>query len=192
MSTTTTPSTIQTTISQPPSMPTFKSTGMVFVGALLLLLGYLGSYMLLMLDLSGATLEDGTPLPSPLGAVIQSTQQMWLIFEVDTLMIVAGSILVASQPFCSLVAVAYIMCPIVGLVYLLGAPLRGDKSWNRRAAQVYLLIGIVAVIAGAVYLKQGPADPAFPLDFVGAGFALQFGLAATLGAILRLKKTCAT
>jgi hypothetical protein len=187
MSTATLPVSARASSPQSPTQA-LRSAVIIVAGATLLLPGFLGSLMLLMLDLSGAALEDGTRLTSPLGDLLQNPQLLWLAFAVGTLMLASGLILIGSQPFCVPAAVAYVMCPIVSIAYMLGSPLRGDQPWNRNAAYVYAVMGILAAFAGAALMMYGPTEQEFPIQFVGAGFMFQLGIAAVLGAILRLTK----
>lgn len=165
-----------------------KSAALLLLGFALLLPGFLGSLMVLTVDLSGVAMENGVPMASPLGEAIQNPAHLWIAFAVGTLMVVMGAILIGSQPFCLPAAIVYFMCPIVCLVHLLGALLRGDKPWNRIAAQAYLVIGAVAAFVGATVLKQGPAEPEQMFQFVSSGFLFQFGLAAALGGVIRLRQ----
>jgi hypothetical protein len=186
MSTATLPVSARASSPQSPTQA-LRSAVIIVAGATLLLPGFLGSLTLLMLDLSGAALEDGTRLTSPLGDLLQNPQLLWVAFAVGTLMLASGLILIGSQPFCVPAAVAYVMCPIVSVAYMLGSPLRGDQPWNRNAAYVYAVMGILAAFAGAA-LMYGPTEQESPIQFVGAGFMFQLGIAAVLGAILRLTK----
>ena len=159
---------------------TIVSLGIMFLGFILFLPGYMGSTLVLIGDLYGNS-ADGFGLQ----AIIGQEFNPWLGYAFCTTFFVLGTLLIGSQRFMAITAVAYVICPIVAIAALLGAPLRGRASWNRTAAIIYAVGG--AIIAGvAMWMMLQMLGKEFTLETFGASIAFQLGIAATIGGLLYL------
>src|SRR4051794_8831488 len=130
------------------------SLGLVFGGFILLLLGYFAS-ILLISDLYHVGFgSDGKAIPSPLAAIFTTVPLLWLAYFLCAAAFVAGAVMIGSQPFTPMAVVCYVMCPLVGMIYLIASPLRIVKRFAEPVAALYLLVGSCLVITGATQLLR--------------------------------------
>jgi hypothetical protein len=110
----------------------------VFFGALMTLVGYLAANVFCIFDLY----QFG-----PGGHYIPSPFQMWCVYAGCSIVMMAGMLMVSSQPWVPICGVAYIMCPIVFFTFAIFTPLRGIRS--PLLADVYRTLGAALASAGA-------------------------------------------
>jgi hypothetical protein len=166
------------------------SIGMILGGFVLVLVGYLMSNIFVISDLYHVGFgPDGKVIPSPFASVFSTAPQQWTLYFVCATAFIAGAVMIGSQPFNPLVVVCYVMCPLVGMIYLIATPLRIAKKYAEPIAAAYLLIGSCLVFTGAtrMFLLYGQAAGGFAP--VAASMMTEAGMALVLGSALRFLVT---
>ena len=97
-----------------------------------------------------------------------------------------GAVMIGSQPFNPLVVVCYVMCPLVGLVFLVGLPLRIAGRFAVPIATIYLAIGACLAGAGRMQLISLYGRPNLEFEPMLASLLTEAGLALLCGALLKL------
>ena len=147
--------------------PKFGSLAIIFLGFILLLVGYLTSNILAISDLYQIGMgPDGEATASPFAVFGTSPAAQWLFYAVCASAAIAGCILIGSQNFNPMVAVIFFMCPIAGLVFLVATPLRIAQKHVVPVAAIYLMIGVCLAGVGlnAPDRHVWPARPGFRAD----------------------------
>src|SRR5688572_6612578 len=118
------------------------SLGVFFAGFILLLGGYFTSNIFLIADLYHVPFgPNGKVIASPFAETFSTAPQQWMLYAACAAAFVAGVVMIGSQRFNPMTFVAYIMCPLVGLIYLIASPLRMVQKHADVVSAVYLLIG---------------------------------------------------
>jgi hypothetical protein len=159
---------------------------LILLGFVLVLVGYFTSNFFLISDLYHVGFgPGGKEIPSPFAPVFNTPALQWMLYLASASAFVAGAVMIGSQRFNPLAVVAYIMCPLIGIIHLLGAPLRIAKKYAEAVAAVYLLIGSALAFTGATQMFRlyGLADPG--IAPVGASLLTEVGLAFVVGAALK-------
>jgi hypothetical protein len=162
------------------------SIGITVGGFVLLLLGYFASNLFVISDLYHIGFgPDGKVIPSPLASIASTAPQQWMLYAACAAAFVTGAVMIGSQSFNPLVAVCYIICPVVGIIYLVATPLRIVKKYAEPVAALYLLVGSCLVITGATQLLRlyGHATGGFAP--VAASMMTEAGLAIVVGSALK-------
>jgi hypothetical protein len=159
---------------------------LIVVGFVLVLVGYITSNFFLISDLYHVGFgPGGKEIPSPFAPVFSTPALQWMLYLASASAFVAGAVMIGSQRFNPLAVVAYVMCPLIGIIHLVGAPLRIAKKYAEAVATVYLLIGSCLAFTGATQMFRlyGLADPG--MAPVGASLLSEVGLAFVVGAALK-------
>ena len=162
------------------------SLGLIMGGFVLLLLGYLASNLLAIADLYGLGMgPHGQQTPSPLAGVFTTPLQQWAFYIVSGSAFVAGAVMLGSQRMNPLAMVCYVMCPIAGLAFAVGWPLRAVKKFSDGLATIYLLVGSSLAFTGGtrLFLLYGNSGGSF--EPVLASIMTQAGVALMIGAMLK-------
>jgi hypothetical protein len=166
-------------VASPPEKP--GSLGIILGGFVLLLVGYITS-VLAIADLYGLGMgPDGQPTPSPLAEVFTSPIQQWLFYVLTGSTFVAGAVMLGSQRMNPLAMVCYAMCPIAGLAFAAGWPLRAVKKFAEPVAALYLLVGSALAFTGGTQLfllfgkSNGSFQPVLASLLALVGVALMVG-----------------
>ena len=85
-----------------------------------------------------------------------------------------------------LVAVLFIMCPLVAIVFLAAAPLRMAKKWAVPVAAVYLMIGVCLAGVGISRMIGLYGQAGLEFEPILASLLTEIGLAMLGGAMLKL------
>jgi hypothetical protein len=94
--------------------------------------------------------------------------------------------MIGSQNFNPMAVVMYMLCPIVGLVFLAATPLRVARRWAVPIATVYLGLGTCLAGAGVMRLINLYGQPNLILEPLIASLMTEVGYALLGGAILKL------
>jgi len=159
---------------------------LIILGFVLVLVGYITSNFFLISDLYHVGFgPGGKDIPSPFASVFSTPALQWMLYLACALAFVAGAVMIASQRFNPLAVVAYVICPLIGIIHLVGAPLRIAKKYAEAVATVYLLIGSALAFTGATQMFRlyGLADPG--MAPVGASLLTEVGLVFVVGAALK-------
>jgi hypothetical protein len=159
---------------------------LIIGGFVLLLVGYLASNLFAIADLYGLGMgPNDEQIPSPLASVLTTPAQQWIFYFVTGSAFVAGAVMLGSQRFNPLAVVCYVMCPIAGLVFMAGWPLRTAKRGTDVVAAGFLLLGSVLAFTGGtrLYLLYGHSQGSF--EPVGASLLCQIGVALMIGSLLK-------
>ena len=165
-----------------PKQPEPPKAGFCFLAMLgmgALFVGYMGT-VLLAFDIFA---ERGG---SPLEEVFTAHYQQWLFLALAFAMTTAGAILVGGSRFEPILAVVYILCPIMAFAFALGSPLRLAKKWTLPIAFAYLMIG--TGVAGTSIVQLVHAHGQVDQEFNGllACLGTELGLALAVGALVKL------
>ena len=181
------PSTVALPVPAAPAADTRPgSLVLIIFGFVLVIAGYLTSSFFLISDLYHVGFgPGGKEIPSPFAPMFSTPALQWMLYLAAASAFVAGAVMIGSQRFNPLAVVAYVMCPLIGIIHLVGAPLRIAKKYAEVVATVYLLIGSCLVFTGATQMFRlyGLADPG--LAPVGASLLTEVGLAFVVGAALK-------
>jgi len=170
-----------------PAASQHGSLACIIPGFLLLLVGYLASNVLAIADLYHVGFgPDGQFIPSPLAGVFTTPFLQWLFYALTASAAIAGCVLVGSQNFNPMVVVCYVMCPLVGLVFLLGLPLRIAGRFAAPIATIYLAIGTCLAGAGLMRLVSLYGRPNLEFEPMLASLLAESGVALLAGGILKL------
>ena len=170
--------------------PQHGSLAIIFLGFVLLLVGYLAGNIFAVFDLYQISMgPDGEPMPSPLAELCPTPASQWLFYGLCAAATVAGCILLGSQNFNPLCAVIFFMCPIAGLVFLLASPLRMVRKHVVPVAAIYLMIGTCLAGVGLTKLIGMYGQPGLEFEPILFSLAFQAGLAMLAGAMLKLART---
>ena len=172
----------------PATVPAEKpgSLGLIFGGFVLLLAGYFTSNLFLIFDLYHVPFgSDGQVIPSPLAAAASTAAQRWLLYVVCASAFVSGAVMIGSQRFNPMAVVCYVMCPLIGLIYLIASPLRMARKHAEAVATVYLLIGSCLAFTGGIQLFRLYGLPTNGFAPVGASLMTEAGLVLIVGAIIK-------
>ncbi|HEX5103903.1 MAG TPA: hypothetical protein VFV87_08845 [Pirellulaceae bacterium] len=163
------------------------SLPLIFLGFILLLVGYLASNIFAIADLYQIGFgPGGEVIPSPLADVFSTPGWQWLFYGICAAATIAGCILIGSQNFNPLVAVIFIMCPLVAVVYLLAMPLRMAQKWTVPMAATYLMIGTCLAGVGISRLIGLYGQAGLNFEPILASLLTEIGLALLGGAMLKL------
>jgi hypothetical protein len=171
----------------PAPKPKPGSLFVIFPGFILLLVGYLASNVFAIADLYHVGFgPNGQFIPSPLAGVCTTPLLQWLFYVVTASAAIGGCLMVGSQRFNPSAIVIFVMCPIVGLVFLVGAPLRMVGRFATAAAVAYLVVGTCLAGAGVsrlVSLYGRINDDGAPII---ASLLTEIGLALFAGGLIKL------
>jgi hypothetical protein len=166
------------------------SLAIVFAGFLLVLGGYFTSNIFLIADLYHVPFgPNGKVLSSPFAATFSTPAQQWMLYGACAAATIAGCIMVGSQAFNPLAAVAYIMCPLMAGIYLVASPLRIAQKWAFPVATFYLAVGSCLAGTGIIRLGNLYGQPGSGFEPVGASMLTEVGLALFVGAVVKLACT---
>jgi hypothetical protein len=171
-----------------PAAPVTKpgSIGIVLGGFVLLLLGYFTSNLFLISDLYHIGMgPDGKAIPSPLAAVFTTAPQQWGMYALCAAAFVAGAVMIGSQRFNPMAVVCYVMCPLVGMIYLIASPLRIVKKNAELVAALYLLVGSCLAISGITQLLRLYGQNGGGFAPIAASMMTEAGLAFVVGSALK-------
>jgi len=163
----------------------FFSGAAVFFGGLMTLVGYLASNVFCLFDLF-ETGPGGQYIPSPFQMWFTSPEAMWCVYVGCSVVMMAGMLMVASQPWSQSCGVVYIMCPIVAATYLIFTPLRGMRS--PLLADAYRAIGAAMASAGGFSLWQAYVGVPTPVHQMLASIFLQVGIVAVILGSLSIRR----
>lgn len=170
-----------------PVAPRQGSLAIIIPGFLLLLVGYLTSNLFAVGDLYGLGYgPGGEPIPSPLAEVFKTPMQQGLFYAITAAATIAGCIMIGSQNFNPMAAVMYMLCPIVGLVFLVAMPLRVARRWAIPIATIYLGLGTCLAGAGVLRLINLYGQPDLTLEPLLASLMTEIGYALLFGGLLKL------
>ena len=162
------------------------SFAIVSLGFVLLLGGYFVSNFFMISDLYQVGFgPNGEVIPSPFAANFHTPFQQWMLYGVSALATIAGLVMIGSQRFNSIVAVCYIMCPLVAIAYLVGWPLRTVQTAVAVVA-VYIAFGSCLTAVGIMRLVDLYGQPSGASGAFTGSMMTQAGLALALGALLKL------
>lgn len=163
----------------------------VSLGFVLLLGGYFVSIFIISDLYQVGFGPNGEAIPSPFAASLETPIQQWMLYGVSALATIAGLIMIGSQRFNPFAAVAYIMCPLVGMTFLVGWPLRAVKADGVAVAVVgiYLATGSCLAAVGIMRLVSLYGEPGGAFGAVGGSIMAQAGLALAFGALLKMWRT---
>lgn len=148
------------------------------LGMVLLFVGYFGS---LVMAFQIYAAEGMGPFE---GVFAHSYQEIWLL-SFAMLVATTGGILVGGNRFESMLAVVYIMCPLIGVSFGIGCPLRLAKNkWILPVSAIYLIGGMALAGACITFLTKAYGTENFAA--IGAVLGTVVGLAMALGALLKL------
>jgi hypothetical protein len=169
-----------------PASPANKpgNVGLVLGGIALLFAGF--SNILVISDLYHMPMgPDQEFIPSPFAPLFTTPAQQWTFYVICAAAFVAGAVMIGSQNFNWQVVVAYVMFPVVVLIYLISMPLRMAQKHADIVAAGYLLIGSCLAFTGGtqLFLLYGTrTDGSAP---IGASMMTEVGLAFIAGAGLK-------
>jgi hypothetical protein len=171
-----------------PATPANKpgNIGIVLGGFVLLFAGYIISNIFVISDLYHMPMgPDKEFIPSPFSPLFTTPAQQWTFYVVCAAAFVAGAVMIGSQNFNPIVVVAYVMCPIVGMIYLVASPLRMVQRYADVVAAGYLLVGSCLAFTGAtrLFLLYGTRTDGFAP--ILASMMTEVGLAFIAGAGLK-------
>jgi hypothetical protein len=170
-----------------PAKPQHGSLACIFPGFLLLLVGYLASNVLAVADLYHVGFgPDGEFIPSPFSVVLTTPFLQRLFYALTASAAIAGCVLIGSQNFNPMAVVCYVMCPLVGLVFLVGLPLRIAGRFALPIATIYLTIGTCLAGAGLMQLINLYGRSNLEFEPMLASLLMEAGLALLCGALLKL------
>jgi hypothetical protein len=171
--------------------PKLGSLSIIAVGFGLLLIGYLSSNVFAIADLYQVGFgPDGEVIPSPFAAFFgDKPAAQWLFYAVCASAAIGGCILIGSQNFNPLVGVIFVMCPLVGLVFLVATPLRIARKYVVPVAAIYLMIGTCLAGVGLLRMIGLYGQAGLNFEPILASLMLQIGLAMLGGAMLKLART---
>ena len=170
-----------------PAAPRPGSLVMIILGFFLLLVGYVISNALAIGDLYGLGMApEGEKIPSPLAELCSSPFELWLFYAATAGATVAGCLLIGSQNANPMAIVCYVMCPIAGLVFLLGMPLRMAGRWGQSIGTIYLGVGTCLAGAGILRLVNLYGQPGVTFEPILASLMTEAGLALAAGGLLKL------
>jgi hypothetical protein len=166
--------------------PTPGSLAIIFPGFVLLLVGYFMSNLLLIGDLYHIGMgPQGQVVASPLAAICRTAPEQWLLYVLCAAAFVAGAVMIGSQRFNPMAVVCYVMCPIVGAIYLVGSPLRMAVKYAEIVATLYLLVGSCLAFTGLTQLLRLHQQSNNGFAPIAASMMTEAGLALVVGAALK-------
>jgi hypothetical protein len=172
-----------------PTKPTTAvgSLAMVFGGFILVLAGYFTSNLFLIGDLYKIGMgPEGKPIASPFALLGTTPVEQWLLYALCASAFIAGAVMIGSQRFNPMAVVCYVMCPLVGAIYLVGSPLRiAPKKYAEIVAAVYLLGGSCLAFTGVTRLFLLYGRTGQEMAPILASMMTEVGLALILGAIVK-------
>lgn len=156
----------------------------VLFWALMTLVGYLAANVFCIFDLYQFG-PGGRYIPSPFQMWFTSSEATWCVYAGCSIVMMAGMLMVSSQPWVPTCGVACVMCPIVFFTFAIFTPLRGIRS--PLLANVYRTLGAALASAGGFGLWQafGDAPPIHPML---ASLILQIGIVAVIAGSLSLRR----
>ncbi|MCI0358120.1 MAG: hypothetical protein L0211_06540 [Planctomycetaceae bacterium] len=170
---------------QPKPQP--GSLAIIFPGFILLLVGYLTSNVFAVADLYHVGFgPQGEFIPSPFASAFTTPLAQWLFYAVAAGAAIAGCVVVGSQKFNPMAVVIFVMCPIVGLVFLAGAPLRMAGRFATPIAVVYLAVGTCLAGAGIMRLVSLYGQTINDAAPMLASILTEVGLALLVGGLVKL------
>jgi hypothetical protein len=170
-----------------PAAPRPGSLVIIILGFFLLLVGYAVSNALAIGDLYGLGMApEGEKIPSPLAELCSTPFELWLFYAATAGATVAGCLLIGSQNANPMAIVCYVMCPIAGLVFLLGMPLRLAGRRGQSFATIYLGVGTCLAGDGILRLIHLYGQPGVTFEPILASLMTEAGLALAAGGLLKL------
>jgi hypothetical protein len=163
------------------------SLAMVFGGFFLVLLGYFTSNLFLIGDLYKVGMgPDGQSISSPFALFATTPVEQWLLYALCASAFIAGAVMIGSQRFNPLAVVIYVMCPLVGAIYMVATPLRiVSGKYAELVAALYLLVGSCLAFTGITRLFLLYGRPGQEFAPILASMMAEVGLTLIVGAVVK-------
>jgi hypothetical protein len=163
------------------------SVPVIVIGGVLFLFGYICSNVFAIADLYHVGLGTyGEFVPSPIASAFKAPLEQWLIYALAAAAVVAGCVLIGSQNYHPAAVVCFILCPLMGLVFAMGMPLRSAWRHAVPAATAYVGVGTCLAGAGVIHLMNLYGRLHVGFEPIVASLLLEGGLAMVIGGFLKL------
>jgi hypothetical protein len=180
------PSPVESLAPAEAATPAPGSLAIIFPGFLLLFVGYITSNLFLIGDLYHLSIgPNDQAVASPFSLIAHSPLEQWLLYTLCAMAFVAGAVMVGSQRLNPAAIVCYVMCPIVGAVFMIGSPLRIAVKHAEIVATLYLLVGSCLAFTGIAQLLRLYQQANNGFDPIVASMMTEAGLALLIGAGLK-------
>jgi hypothetical protein len=163
------------------------SVPVIVIGGVLFIFGYICSNVFAIADLYHVGLGTyGEFVPSPLSSAFNSPLELWLIYALAAAAVVAGCVLIGCQNYHPAAVVCFILCPLMGLVFAVGMPLRSAWRYAVPAATAYVGVGTCLAGAGVMHLVNLYGRLHVGFEPIVASLLVEAGLAMVVGGFLKL------
>lgn len=163
------------------------SVPVIVIGGVLFIFGYICSNVFAIADMYHVGLGTyGEFVPSPLASAFKTPLEQWLVYALAAAAVVAGCVLIGSQNYHPAAVVCFILCPLMGLVFAVGMPLRSAWRFAVPAATAYVGVGTCLAGAGVMHLMNLYGRLHVGFEPIVASLLLEGGLAMVIGGFLKL------